>query len=98
MLFLRLQSMAKNIDKDQVALIRAFRSGDKRAFEKLVRMYYDCVQEACRALCKNQQEANELIILVFVDFWRHRKRIRIDTPLSTWLIQLTKIVHHDRRF
>jgi hypothetical protein len=82
-------------------LIRLFRAGDEGALYQIVREHYGLVLKCAEALCNTKQEANELVILVFIHSWKCRKRITLDRSLPTYYVKIThkiftKKLSHDR--
>ena len=70
-------------------LVDAARTGDRRAFDEIVRRTYtDVYSLACR-LTGNPDDARDVTQDAYLRAYRGLKRFRGDAQLSTWLYRIT---------
>ncbi len=70
------------------AWIRAARSGDPRAFRRLVDRYRGPVVELCARIVRSREEGEEAAQDAFVRAWRALPEFRGDSKFSTWLFRI----------
>ena len=66
-------------------LIRAFQSGNKRAFDDLVLAHKDKIFNLCYWYLQDYQEANEQAQETFIKVFKGLKSFRFESSFSTWL-------------
>ena len=70
------------------ALVRAFKAGDKGAFDKLVIRHKDRVFNLVYWFLGDYQEANDCAQETFIKVFRSLKRFRFESAFSTWLYRI----------
>ena len=74
--------------RDDAALIRAFREGDKAAFDRLVLKHKDRLFNLCYRLLGDYEEANDAAQESFIKVYRSLKNFRFKSAFSTWLYRI----------
>lgn len=72
---------------DEGQLLEAFAKGDKKAFEKLFKEYYD---PACRyviRVIRDSDTTEEIVQATFVNLWEKREMIRSDISFRSYLFR-----------
>lgn len=67
---------------------RRVASGDKEAFEVIVRRLEAKILSSCYGFVENREEAMELVQDVFLKVFRNLKNFRFDSSLSTWIYRV----------
>jgi RNA polymerase sigma-70 factor, ECF subfamily len=78
------------------ALVARARQGDTPAFEQLYLRHRDRVYALCLHLCRNEEEAQDLLQESFVRANRALATFRGEAHLSTWLHRIAVNLHHDQ--
>lgn len=73
-------------------LVERFKSGDRRAFDELVRRYQHRVFTLAMRWMGDEQVASEVAQDVFIALFRSLKNFRGDAQLSTWIYRV--VVNH----
>lgn len=73
---------------DDLSLVRASRSGDVAAFEKLVERYDRKLLRIAQNLMHNHEDAEEVVQETFLKAFQHMGQFRGDAKFSTWLIRI----------
>ena len=73
-------------------LVERFKSGDRRAFDELVRRYQHRVFTLAMRWMGDEQIANEVAQDVFIALFRSLKNFRGDAQLSTWIYRV--VINH----
>jgi RNA polymerase sigma-70 factor (ECF subfamily) len=71
------------------ALARAFQSGEKKAFDKLVLRYRDRIFNMCYRFLGDYQEAEDTAQEVFIKAYSSLKLFRFKSSFYTWLYRIT---------
>ena len=71
------------------ALVERARSGDRRAFDELVRATYRDIHGLALRLTRNEQDANDVVQEAYVRAYRGIRRFRGEAGFSTWLYRIT---------
>jgi RNA polymerase sigma-70 factor (ECF subfamily) len=74
--------------REDAILIRAFRDGDKAAFDKLVLKHKDRVFNLCYRLLGDYEEANDSAQETFIKIYGSLKKFRFESAFSTWLYRI----------
>lgn len=74
---------------DLDALIRSAQSGDRAAFDEIVRRTYGDVYALALRLTGNPDDARDVTQDVYLRAYRGVKRFRGDAQISTWLYRIT---------
>jgi len=77
----------KSTDVDD--LVRASQSGDKQAFEQLVRLTYADTYALAYRLTGNQEDACDVTQEAYLRAFRGLGRFRGDSQFSTWMFRIT---------
>lgn len=75
-------------DDEDTLLVKAFNSGEKPAFDKLVLKYKDKVFNICYRFLTDYEEANDCAQETFVKVYRSLKNFRFESSFSTWLYRI----------
>ncbi len=71
-------------------LVSALQKGDRRAFERLVRLHQHQVYALCLRMLGNPPEAEDVAQDVFLSVFRSILTFRGECLLSTWLYRITR--------
>ena len=74
---------------DRPDLIAAAKSGDREAFDELVRESYAEVYTLAYRLTGNEEDARDVVQEAYLRAFRGLKRFRGDARFSTWLYRIT---------
>lgn len=86
---------AEQISMDKL-LVDRMRQGDDKAFEEVVRLYWDRIYARVLQLLKNPQDAEEVTQDAFMRAHRGLENFRGDSSFSTWLFQIATNLAHNR--
>lgn len=73
---------------DDLKLIEAFRKGDEKAFEEIVRRYQRQVANIIYLTLGNREEVDDLSQEVFVRVFRSLDRFEFDSSLYSWIYRI----------
>ena len=82
---------------EQPGLLAAARSGDLRAFERLVRQYERLVLVTALRLAGNLPDAQDVSQEVFLKLYRNLGKLTSDEAVAGWLYRVTANACHDLR-
>lgn len=82
------QPSAPNTDEDDLAVVGRILSGDRRAYEQLVRRHERRVFRATFAVLGNFEDAEEAMQDTFVKAFRHISQFRRESRFTTWLTRI----------
>ena len=74
--------------EEDAALVRAFQSGDKTAFDALALKYRHKVFGICFWFLGDDQDAGDLAQDTFLKVYRSLKKFRLEASFSTWLYRI----------
>jgi RNA polymerase sigma-70 factor (ECF subfamily) len=74
--------------RDDFKLIEAFRKGDDKAFEEIVRRYQRQVANIIYLTLGNREEVDDLSQEVFVRVFRSLDRFEFDSSLYSWIYRI----------
>jgi RNA polymerase sigma-70 factor, ECF subfamily len=74
--------------RDDFKLIEAFRKGDEKAFEEIVRRYHRQVANIIYLTLGNRDEVDDLSQEVFVRVFRSLDRFEFDSSLYSWIYRI----------
>jgi len=74
---------------DDESSVRAFRSGDRRAFDELARTYRSRIQGICYRYTGNRADAEDLVQEVLLRAYRGLETFRGEASFRTWLYRIT---------
>ena len=78
----------KHTDSDDLTLVRAFREGDDRAFEEIVRRYQRQVANVVYLTMGGRGEVEDLTQEVFMRVYRSMDRVAVETSLFSWIYRI----------
>src|SRR5215467_7460162 len=70
-------------------LVDAARSGDRAAFDELVRRTYVDTYTLAMRLTADEEDARDVVQETYLRAWKGIRRFRGDAALSTWLYRIT---------
>lgn len=73
---------------DDLELVGAFRKGDERAFEELVRRYQRQVANVIYLTLGSRTEVDDLTQEVFLRVYRSLSRVEVKTSLFSWIYRI----------
>jgi RNA polymerase sigma-70 factor (ECF subfamily) len=74
---------------EEAELIGAARSGDRRAFDELVRRTFVDTFTLARRLTGNEEDARDVVQEAYLRAWRGLRKFRGEAQFSTWLYRIT---------
>jgi len=74
---------------DEAELIGAARSGDRQAFDELVRRTFVGTFTLARRLTGNEEDARDVVQEAYLRAWKGIGKFRGDAAFSTWLYRIT---------
>jgi RNA polymerase sigma-70 factor (ECF subfamily) len=74
---------------DEAELIGAARSGDREAFDELVRRTFVDTFTLARRLTGNEEDARDVVQETYLRAWKGIGKFRGDAAFSTWLYRIT---------
>ena len=84
-------------DTDERHLIERCKSGDRDAFDKLVRCYEKRVYNLAYRLSGHYDDANDISVDTFIRVFQALRLFRGEANFSTWLFRIVTNVYLDRR-
>lgn len=84
---------------DDQQLIARIKDGDSRPFDTLVKRYQDRINNLCRYMLENQQDAEDAAQDTFLKAYRNLKAYRPSASFYTWLyrIAVNTCLDHKRK-
>lgn len=70
-------------------LVTAAKTGDRRAFDELVRASYADTYTLAFRLTGNEEDARDVVQEAYLRAWRGLKRFREEAQFTTWLYRIT---------
>lgn len=83
----KIQNSAGSLGED-AKLIKAFKGGDKAAFDKLVLKHKNKLFNLCYRFLGDYQEANDSAQETFIKIYESLKKFRFQSTFSTWLYRI----------
>ena len=74
---------------DEAELVGAARSGDRRAFDELVRRTFVDTFTLARRLTGNEEDARDVVQETYLRAWKGLDGFRGDAQFTTWLYRIT---------
>jgi len=74
---------------DEAELVGAARSGDRRAFDELVRRTFVDTFTLARRLSGNDEDARDVVQEAYLRAWKGIGKFRGDAAFSTWMYRIT---------
>lgn len=78
------------IRNDDILLLRLIREDDKHAFKYLFDTYFVSLCRFAHLYLTNTQDAEELVLDLFVYLWEHRGEINVTLSLKAYLFQAVR--------
>lgn len=88
---------AESTAQPERALISRCKSGDRVAFDELIRLYEKKVYNFAYRLCGDYHEANDIAAETFVRIYNSIANFRGDANFTTWLFRIVTNVYLDAR-
>jgi RNA polymerase sigma-70 factor (ECF subfamily) len=73
---------------DDTALIRAINEGDIARFDELVQRYENQLYGFGRRMCRNPQDAEDMVQNTFLNVFRYLKDFRFESKFKNWLYKI----------
>jgi RNA polymerase sigma-70 factor, ECF subfamily len=80
---------AAHLGKSDLALIKEFQKGDQASFEELISRYSDKAFHLASRMCRNQEDAEEVLQDVFTTVFRKIDGFEGKSSFSSWLYRVT---------
>ncbi|MCK4538924.1 MAG: RNA polymerase sigma factor [Candidatus Krumholzibacteria bacterium] len=78
-----------NVEAESKSLVKAFLSGEKRAFDRLIVLHQRMVFSLCFRLLGEYDEADDAAQEVFIKVHRHIGGFRFESSFRTWIYRVT---------
>lgn len=75
----------------ETQLYQQIKAGNRTAFDKLFRLYYEKLIQQAFKTTQNLANAEDIVQAVFIDFWTKRNQLNIEKSVIGYL---TRMVHH----
>ena len=73
------------MQENDTELARSIKNGDRKAWNLLIKEYYDGLLVYILSMTKEKEFAEEILQDVFTNFWIKRKKINITTSIKSYL-------------
>ena len=73
------------MDLSEPALVQAIQTGNERAFEVVFKRYYAVLHQYACAMLKDEDEAEEIVQMMFATIWEKRETFEISISLKSYL-------------
>jgi RNA polymerase sigma factor (sigma-70 family) len=91
------RTLAEHCDPDEATLLRAARSGDAAATERLLSAYERPLYVLCRGMLRHAEDAEDAAQETFLRVLRGLAQYRGDSSLRTWLFRIAVNVCLERK-
>ncbi len=78
------------ISENEILLIRAFKKGDQKAFEKLFNQYHKKLYAYLMRLLGSKEDAEEIVQESFIKIWERREEFIEGYPFDALLFKIAK--------
>ncbi|HZH74033.1 MAG TPA: RNA polymerase sigma-70 factor [Mariniphaga sp.] len=75
---------------DEMAVYHRMIEGDKNAFQFFFEVYHLDIYYFINMYVNNESISEELVQDIFIDFWEKRRKIKIQTSVKSYLLQMAK--------
>jgi RNA polymerase sigma-70 factor (ECF subfamily) len=82
------EKRTRQASEEDSRIVRAFQSGDRSAFDRIVFRHKNRVFNLCHWFFGDYQEANDSAQLTFIKAFRSLNHFRFESALSTWLYRI----------
>ena len=79
-----------DINENEILLIRAFKNGDQKAFEKLFERYHKKLYAYLMRLLNSKEDAEEIVQESFIKIWEMREEFIESYPFDALLFKIAK--------
>lgn len=79
---------------DERILLSQFKSGDRRAFDRLFKLYAPRLGSFCLRLI-NPSDAEEIVQYTFLKLWENREKFDIEQNFNTYMVAIAKNLIYD---
>lgn len=90
------QASINRQDQEDWALLAACRAGDPRGLQGLYQRYYKKIYQMAYRMLGTPEEAEDLVVDVFLKIWQKSKSFKGQCKLSTWIHQIASNLAVDR--
>lgn len=73
---------------DDLSLVRRYKNGDEKAFDSLFEIYEHSVYSICYRYVRNDADARELTLDVFIKIYRNLKKFNEKSKFFTWVYRI----------
>ena len=87
----------KNIRDADLELITAINAGEKKRFAELVGRYQDKLYNFGLRLCRDVQDAEDLVQDTFINVFKYLKDFRYESQFKNWLYKVAAGVCYKKR-
>lgn len=78
--------MQEHLSSIDIKIWKAFQSGDRKAFEKMLNQYYPSLLNYGQRLIRNNDFAQDCLQDFFIDLWNRRENLDIPQSIKAYLI------------
>ena len=75
--------------QEDEALVRSFKAGDEKAFDRIFEKYHMPVYSICYRYTRNEADACDLTQEVFIKVYRNLEKFKMRSKLFTWVYRIT---------
>lgn len=69
-------------------LVRAFKSGDEKAFDRIFSKYHVSIYSICYRYTKNEADAHDLTQDIFIKIYRNLRKFNMRSKFFTWVYRI----------
>jgi RNA polymerase sigma-70 factor (ECF subfamily) len=75
-------------DEEDIVLVRRFKNGDEKAFDRLFEKYQIPLYSICYRYTRNVDDARDLVQDIFIKIYNNLKKFNEKSKLFTWLYRI----------
>jgi RNA polymerase sigma-70 factor (ECF subfamily) len=75
-------------DEEDIALVRRFKNGDEKAFDRLFEKYQVPLYSICYRFSRNEADARDLTQDIFIKVYANLKKFHEKSKFFTWLYRI----------
>lgn len=75
---------------DHILLVKRIQQGDEKAFKQLFDFYFVSLCRFANLYAKHSQEAEEIVMDLFIHIWEHRTTLNIHLSVKAYLFQAVR--------
>lgn len=86
-------------DEAEIQLIKDFKKGNAKAFEKLFEIYHKRLYGFVFGLTRSKEDSEEIVQNAFIQVWKNRANFNEKYPFHTYLFQIARnaFLNHNRK-